>query len=68
MARVITKAVESIISLAIWFFRIERSGLSILQEVFMWVRENRKSRKLLRLPEEVRKELAGAAAVLPIVG
>lgn len=61
-------AVESVIALATWFWMIERSALSIFQEVYPWVRMNRETKKVLPLPEQVRCELAAAAAILPMIG
>ena len=58
---------ESVISLATWLLMVNRSGLSVLQTVYTWVRENRHEKKEMCIPREVRRELLALSALLPLV-
>jgi len=66
--RGLSKTVESIIALTTWIFMVMREGLSIYQETYRWVRENRLTSGFLVLPKEVRRELAAAAVAVLMVG
>ena len=66
--RGLSKVVESIVALTTWIFMVMREGLSIYQEVYTWIRENREDGHLLSLPREVRRELASAAVSVLMVG
>lgn len=65
--RGIPAVVESVVSLATWLLMVNRSGLSVLQTVYTWVRENRHEKKEMSIPREVRRELLALSALLPLV-
>jgi len=61
------KVVEAVVALSTWIFMIARDALSIYQEVYHWIRENRLTTRLMTIPREVRRELAAAAVALLLV-
>jgi len=61
------KVVEAVVALSTWIFMVGRDALSIYQEVYHWIRENRMTSRLLPIPREVRRELAAAAVALLLV-
>ena len=65
--RGIPAVVACVVSLAAWLLMVNRSGLSVLQTVYTWVRENRHEKKEMSIPREVRRELLALSALLPLV-
>ena len=53
--------VESNLGLAAWLFMVSRSGLSIFDKSYGWVRQHRHERHVLDIPVAVRCELVAAA-------
>ena len=60
--------VESIIALSTWMFMILREGLSLYGKVYSWIGQHRGHKKVMTLPIGVRRELAGAAVALLMLG
>ncbi|CAK0891907.1 unnamed protein product [Prorocentrum cordatum] len=59
-------AVAKIVGILSWGFLITRGALSVFSEVYHWCMEFRGGPRR-RVPDEVRRELAVAAAVVPLV-
>lgn len=66
--RGVPSVVESTLALTSWLFMTKRPALSIFEETYAWVREHREERHRQELPRMVRRELAAASAILPLVG
>ena len=60
--------VESVVALTTWLFMLLRHGLSIFDQTYRWVRENREQKRMMIVPREVRRELLAAAVFLLLVG
>lgn len=66
--RGVPSVVESTLALTSWLFMTKRPALSIFEETYTWVREHREERHRQELPRMVRRELAAASSILPLVG
>ena len=65
--RTLPEQVESVISLTTWLAMVSRGLLSVLDQTYVWTRENREIPKPLIMPREVRRELAALSSILPLV-
>ena len=66
--RGVPSVVECTLALTSWLFMTKRPALSIFEETYTWVREQREERHRRELPRMVRRELAAASLILPLVG
>ena len=59
--------VETIVGIWTWLFLINRAAFSIFDQVYSWCRINRHLKREVEIPKSVKRELALAAAIGPIV-